>query len=115
MVYLHVLIFQKAAAVGTISTVFSVYSFACLFCYVLSGWFVLHRLVLNDVLCHGFAPMLEVSAFERTGSRVACGLLVVLIAAPFAVFPKATCAVAAGASPAFVFIVKVRQADMNNA
>ena len=60
-------------------------------------------------------PVLKLLTLEGTRSRVAGGLLVVLIAAPFAVFPKATCAVAAGASPAFVFVVEVRQADMNNA
>lgn len=59
--------------------------------------------------------MLEAGAFKGTRSRIAGGFLVVLIAAPFAVFPKATCAVAAGAPPAFVFVVEVRQADMNNA
>lgn len=60
-------------------------------------------------------PVLKARTLEGTRSRIAGGFLVVLVAATFAVFPKATCAVAAGASPAFVFVVEVRQADMNNA
>lgn len=58
--------------------------------------------------------MLEAGTFESTRSRITGGFLVVLVAATFAVFPKAGGAVLAGAPPAFVFIVKVRQANMNN-
>lgn len=75
-----------------------------------TNWFVVHGWVSKDILVKSLVPMLKVSAFERTGSRVAGGVVIAVDVAPALEVTSAAhvSAVAAGASAFIVLVVLIR-------